>query len=611
MKVLDTLNQKITQILYELGINDIEIDWEHPQDNSHGDYATSIALKLVKQTKEFDNPRKLASVIVAKLNADLPQEIEKIKVAGPGFINISLNQIYYNSQLRQILDLKQSYGSSQLLKDKKISVEYTDPNPFKEFHIGHLYSNLIGESLSKILEFNGATVWRADFYGDVGMHVAKSVWGIIKLMKREKVTLDDLNVKSVKERQQFLGRGYALGSNTYEENDQAVNEINELNYYIYVAGQEALIKNKSWKPIVDYRKFIKDDEERLKEIQSIYEAGLSWSLEYFETIYQRLGTKFDGYYPESWTGELGMEVVRKGLEKGILEKNPEGTVIYRGEKDNLHTRVFVNKLGLPTYEAKDLGLAQAKYQDFQYDLSINIFGNEIDEYYKVVKAAMVRIDPSLGNKASHIAHGMVNLPEGKMSSRTGNVITANDLLDQTKNQVQLVMADSILSDYQKDDISESVAQAAVKYAFLKSNIGTNITFDIGSSVNFEGNSGPYIQYTHARCASVLEKAANQNISWDKSDFSASATTRDEIELYRLLPQFPEVVLESAQEYSPHKICTYLHQLAQSYNTFYNSNSILKAKNEKQKVFRLILTAATAQVIKNGLYLLGITAPGKM
>jgi len=382
------IKQDIEKVVKNMGLGEVKFVVDHPENMDHGDFACNIALVAwatksseLRRSSELSNPKELAKKIVKQLNeSNLKKKLSEICIAGPGFINISIQKDILGRRVDQLLKGK---VESQY-KGKKIAVEYTDPNPFKELHIGHLYSNFIGESVSKIFEANGAVVWRGDFYGDVGMHVAKSVWGMLKLMKKEKVSLANLKKQSIKERQAFMGKGYALGSNEYEDSDGVREEVKDLNYLVYIAGQEALKKSKNWKPIVDYWQYVKGQESKLKEIQPVYEAGLNWSLEYFETFYKRLETKFDGYYPESWVGELGMKVVEKGLKMGVLEKS-KGAVVYKGEQDGLHTRVFVNKLGLPTYEAKDLGLVKAKYEDFKFDLSINVFGKEIDEYFKVVK----------------------------------------------------------------------------------------------------------------------------------------------------------------------------------------------------------------------------------
>ncbi len=608
LEITKTIIEVISIALQKLNLSiNVDIHLEHPDNEAYGDYSSNIALVLFPKYKDqYKSPSELAQKIIDQLAGNNSRlQINKISVAGPGFINFYLDQAYFTDEINNILENGNDYGKTGQFKNKKISVEYTDPNPFKEFHIGHLYSNLIGESISKILEANGAIVWRANFYGDVGLHIAKSIWGLRKKMLDEKISLDDISQKSVIERQNTLGQGYAIGVRAFESDAKAENEIRELNAFIYVAAQEMLKKNRNWQGIINYRQFIKDKEEELPEVQQIYETGLKWSLEYFESIYQKLGTKFDSYYPESWTGELGMKMVKAGLDKGVLTKSGD-TIIYHGEQDGLHTRVFVNKFGLPTYETKDLGLAEAKYQDFKYDLSINIFGKEIDEYYKVVKAALTKINPEIGKKSSHLAHGMVNLPEGKMSSRSGNVITALELLELAIKQVRLIMTKSDLTESEKEEISETVAQGAVKYAFLKNRIGDNIIFDLKSSVTFEGNSGPYLQYTYARAKSVLAKVNFQNILINQLSLNP-----EELSILRYLYRFPDIVAQAGTDYTPNQICNYLYELAKRFNTFYNQHSIIKADSETQKNIRLKITSAVAQVLENGLRLLGIKAPEKM
>ncbi|EKD80002.1 MAG: Arginine-tRNA ligase, partial [uncultured bacterium] len=499
MKQIEDL---INKALKDLELTQVDFSVEHPKEESHGDYSSNVAMILAKQMGK--NPRELATKIVEQIykGPSLAKTFEKIEVAGPGFINFYLKPAVLREKVEQIVMDKWE----KPLKGKKYSVEYTDPNPFKEFHLGHLYSNLIGESIAKIFEANGATVWRGDFYGDVGMHIAKSVWGMRQKMEKEQVSLSDLAKLSIKERQNYMGQGYALGVNKFEEDEKIKEEIKDINYMVYVASQEVLVKNRGWKPLVDYRQYLQGHEADYPKIREIYQAGLAWSLEYFETYYKRLGTKFDGYYPESWVGEVGLGVVEDGLQKGVLELGEEGAVIYRGEQDGLHTRVFRNKMGLPTYEAKDLGLVKAKYSEFPFDYSLNIFGKEIDEYYKVVKKALEQIEPELGKKQEHLAHGMVNLPTGKMSSRKGNVITVEWLLNEARDQALKLIKNEQMSDEKKLEVAEQVGQGAVKYALLKSNVGENVTFDFGQSVSFSGASGPYIQYTYARAMSVLRKA---------------------------------------------------------------------------------------------------------
>lgn len=584
----------------------IKFKVEHSENMSWGDWSTNVGMVIFSdkvtpsQSKgvTFKSPREVGEMIVAKLKAEesLKKIISEITVAGAGFINITIQPASLISQVNEVL----KDGIKSRFSGKKMAVEYTDPNPFKEFHLGHLYSNLIGESIANIFEASGAIVWRGDFYGDAGMHISKSVWGMLQKMNKEKITLVDLSKLSIKERQKFMGQGYALGVNKYEEDAKIKEEIKNINYMIYVAAQEELVKTKNWQPIVNYRQFIEGNLEKYPQIKAIYTAGLRWSLEYFETYYKRLGTKFDGYYPESWVGEYGVKLVEQGLEKGILEKS-DGAVVFKGEKYGLHTRVFLNKLGLPTYEAKDLGLAKAKYQDFKYDYSLNVFGKEIDEYYYVVKKAMQLIEPELGQKANHLAHGMVKLPEGKMSSRSGNVITVEWLLNEAKNLIQ--------KNFKCDDaLGEQIGQAAVKYALLKSGIGQDVVFDFDKSISFEGNSGPYLQYTYARAKSVLAKAGISSLQGESSQVYCKDSpywNSEEQILLRTLSRYEETVIQAAEELAPDVVAKFLYDVAQKFNSFYNKHRLIG--ND----FRLWLAGSTAEILKRGLGLLGIQAPENM
>ena len=344
----------------------------------------------------------------------------------------------------------------------------------------------------------------------------------------------------------------------------------------------------------------------------LYTKGRQWSLDYFETIYERLGTKFDFYYFERDEGKIGLDVVQKHLKKGIFQKS-QGAVIFPGEKHGLHTRVFISSQGLPTYEAKDLGLAPTKYKDFAYDESIIVTGNEVDEYFRVVLAALRLVNPELGEKTKHISHGMVRLPTGKMASRTGKVLTGEWLLDEAKRRVlKIILEVGSLEKKVQEEVAEVVGLGAVKYALLRSNIGRDIAFDFEESVSLEGNSGPYLQYTYARAQSVLRKAKlkmkNSKLQFKIQNYEFNDA---EVSILRYLYRFPEVVLEAGEEYAPSTICGFLFELAQRYNTFYSKHRIIQAKSEEQRKLRFGLTAAVAQVLKNGLFLLGIKAPQKM
>ena len=438
------------------------------------------------------------------------------------------------------------------------------------------------------------------------MHVAKSIWGLKKKMTEENISIENLEKKPLTDRVKYLGTAYAKGATAYEEDKSAAEEMKTINYLVFESAQKMLVKEQNWEPQVDYKQYIKESNWNPEEVYKLYTHGRKWSLDYFETIYKRLGTKFDYYYFESIVGEFGIKIVKEYLEKGVFKKS-DGAVIFNGEKYGLHTRVFINSLGLPTYEAKELGLAPTKYKQFPYDEAIIITGNEIKEYFKVLIAALKQVNPELGEKTTHISHGMVRLPEGKMSSRTGKVLTAEWLLDEVKKNVTGIVEKSVKVEKNiVEDVSEKLTIAAIKYSFLKNSIGKDISFDFNESLSLEGNSGPYLEYTYARCLSVLGKDDSEiNESAESTELNA-----EELDLIRHLAKFPEVVQNAARSYSPNYIATYLFDTAQKYNLFYQKNPILKAEKNIKNT-RLLITKATSQIMKNGLHLLGIQIVEKM
>lgn len=564
-------------------------------DPKFGDYSTSAALSLAKEKGQA--PKDLAQDIknIIEANSTTSALFEKIEIAGPGFINFWLKKDVVVSELKKVTELKDGYGRSDKLSGQKTIVEYTDPNPFKEFHVGHLYTNTVGESVARILESQGAKVWRADYFGDVGMHVAKAIWGLLNMFDTDGLTMEALKEKTLKVRIEYFGKAYALGSSKYEEDEAAKEEMKQLNFLIFKAAQEVVLPEFNEKPQVDYDRFIKEGGKYdYQTVKNTYELGRAWSLEYFESIYARVGMKFDGYYPESRTGEYGYGMILEGLEKGIFERGEGGAVIFPGEKYGLHSRVFINSLNLPTYETKDFGNAVCKYKDFPYEKSVIITGNEINAYFKVVLKALSMQRKELAEATTHIGHGMVRLPEGKMSSRTGKIIRGEWVLDESEKKLS-----------ETHEMAEGakaiVAQGAVKYAFLRQGIGNDIAFDFESSLSFEGNSGPYLQYTAARANSVFKKSSVK-------EFDNSDCGEEEMEILRYITRYSDILEKASEEYSPSTICTYLYELAQRYNGFYNKNKIIGSDKEQ---IRVALSLGVYQVIKNGLNLLGILVPEKM
>ena len=453
-------------------------------------------------------------------------------------------------------------------------VEYTDPNPFKPFHIGHLMTNAIGESVARILEASGANVSRANYQGDVGLHVAKAMWGLMKDIKlQEKV--DGAMIQA-----HNIGLAYVDGSEAYEGNEIAKAEIDEINKKIYSRESE--------------------------KINEIYDWGFKVTMEAFEDLYKMLGTKFDYYFLESDMAPIGQAIVKENTGK-IFEES-DGAIVFKAEKHDpkLHTRVFVTKSGLPTYETKELGLTQEKFKVLpDMNLCIVTTANEQLEYMRVVTKALSILHPEFTDKMKHITHGMMRLASGKMSSRKGNIVTGESLLRDTIALVSEKVKDREWDDEKKKKISEQVGVSAIKYSILKQSTGGDIIYDFETSISFEGDSGPYLQYSYARANSVLEKAAQENILPDPH-----SKLSEVFELEKLLYRFPEVVHRSAGEYEPHYIANYLIEVARSFNSFYGNNMILNKADENSS-YKVALTFAFAFVMKKGLHLLGINAPEQM
>jgi arginyl-tRNA synthetase len=624
-----------------------DIHLEHPQQESFGDYSTNLAMvvfgklkvggkqsKTVRTNKAHPlpsgakdgpyikpilpvSPLELAQKVVNVIPKTL---LTSVSAVLPGFINLTLDQGYLLNELETALKQADQYGTSDLLKNQKIMVEFTDPNPFKEFHIGHLYSNIVGESLARLLESQGGLVKRACYQGDVGMHVAKSIWGLIKEFRIKnlelrivKDKLNELAQKPLPERIKFLGQAYALGATAFEKDKKSAEEIKKINYLVYISGQQYLKEKSGWQPKVNYQQKVQYQGEELEIVKQLYFLGREWSLAYFETIYQRLGTKFDYYFFESQVGEYGYQLVMDYLAKGVFHHS-QGAIVYHPDNKNLHTRVFVNSLGLPTYESKDLGLPLRKYEQFKYDRSLIITGNEIDVYFQVVLEALSKINPELRQKNLHLSHGMVRLPSGKMSSRTGKVITGEELIEEVKGRVVTIMQKQKdqFTKAAMEQICETVAIAAIKYALLKSGLGRDVVFDFDQSISLEGNSGPYLQYTYARIYSVLGKAKGSIPMAIGIEPCRVQPNPEELSILRWLYRYPEAVEQASREYAPNVIATYLYELAQRFNVFYTKHRILEDKSQPaDSQFRLALTAATGQVLQNGLHLLGIKTLEKM
>jgi arginyl-tRNA synthetase len=552
---MEEIVKAVKQAAKDLFSVEVEPELSRPEEQ-FGDYTTNVALQLAGKLGR--NPREVAIALASKLHGQ--PLLAEVNVAGPGFINLKLTDEELNKKVTTAADLPKSN------EGKEILVEFGDPNPFKEMHIGHLYSYLVGDAISNLLEASGAKVQRLSYHGDVGPHVARAIFGLRELKKEREgrgASFDSIPVEEIDE---FLKMAYAYGAKKYEEDEGAKTEIENINLHIY-----------------------QHDDPMINEL---HEAGCKLSFSYFDKVLQELHIKTDKRYLESESAPAGLKSVRKRM--GAVFKESEGAVIFEGEKVGLHTRVFINSRGLPTYEAKDLGLTELKNNDFPNAAqSIIITANEQTEYFKVMLAALKEFDKELANKTTHLAHGFLSLSTGKMSSRTGEVFGAVDLLRDVKQ--------TLIKKY--PDSPEGTDLAAIKYGFLKHRLGTDIVYDVAESISLEGNSGPYLQYAHARARNILVKAGEKKSAAEKAEFD-----KNERSLARKISEYPEVVEKATQELLPHYVATYLYELAQVFNRFYEKSRVIG--DERENV-RLKLVDKYASVLKNGLGLLGITAPDKM
>ena len=562
----EKIRKAVAEALKHMGAPERKFAVERPSDMSHGDYATNVAMTVAKS---IGGAIGIAEKLKHILEGELDELITKVDVAGPGFVNITLSREAVTLAIAEANAKDEEWGAPATGNRQpatRVMVEYSNPNAFKEMHIGHLVGTVVGEALSRLIENSGDKVARDTFGGDVGPNVAKALWG---LRKKEIV-----NPTTAEE----IGAAYTAGSNSYETDATAKVEIDEISQAIY-AGTN-------------------------KELMELWRKGRDVSMEEFRRVWKLLGTHFDFEFFDSDTTDIGLRVVNDGLNKNIFEKS-DGAIIYNGEKKGVHTLVFITSRGTPTYEAKDIGLAFLKEERWPSDKIIIVTGNEQAGRFKTILAALSEIAPKLAEKTAHVATGFLKLASGKMSSREGNVITASDFIQSVIKKASEKNTDPL--------IAEQVAVGAIKYMILRQAPGSDIVFDEKKSLSLEGDSGPYLQYALVRARSVLEKARSAKHSPSPIGYGGAREARNKIpktpcRLERLIIHFPEVVARATSELAPNLLVNYLTELAGEWNSFYARERIIGGEHEAHK---LLVARAFANTMSNGLALLGIPAPGKM
>ena len=552
---MQEIREQLKNVVKDLYGLDVEPDLTPSPDNIDADYSSNIALKLAKDLHKA--PMEIASEIISKIPAE---------ISAPGFLNFTLPDEYYYAKISDLSTNFRENISSDEYSDKTVICEFSDPNPFKVLHVGHLYTSIVGDSISRLFEYSGAKVIRANFGGDVGLHVAKTMY-ILQQKPIENLTIED------------IAKCYVEGTAAYEDSEAAHAEITELNKKIYQINQ---------------------NNEHDTPLAELYWKGRELSYDYFKDFYARIGVKFDKFYPESTVADLGLKKVKEELENGVYEMS-DGAVIFNGEKYGLHTRVFINKEGVPTYETKDVGLIFTKWQDYHFDKSVVITGSEQLDYMKVVLKSVEQYAPELVAKTSHLTHGLVKLPGNvKMSSRKGNFLKAVDVLNMVRDELK--------TEYNSTD--DTVALAATKYAFLKYKMGGHIIFDPKESVKMTGNSGPYLLYSAVRAKKILQKLDPARVAHasDGGAFRESIFTDAERNLAKKILEYKEVLGEAVTEMAPHKVAGYLYELAQEFSRFYEHCPVAGSDREAERV---TLVKVYLDTMTHGLNILGINIPEEM
>jgi arginyl-tRNA synthetase len=510
-----------------------------------------------------------------------------------GFLNISISDEYWIDQLYNNI-LTDDFAVAKP-NGQKVMVEYSSPNTNKPLHLGHIRNNLLGYSVAQILAAAGYEVVKANLVNDRGIHICKSMLAWQKFGNGE--TPESSGLKG----DHLVGKYYVLFDKAYKT------QIEELK----ATGQTEEEAKKNAPFIKEAQQMLQKWEAGDADVIDLWKTMNGWVYAGFADTYKQLGVSFDKYYYESNTYLLGKDIIEEGLQKGVFFKKEDGSVWIDLTPDGLDEKLVLRSDGTSVYITQDLGTAQLKYNDFHMDKSIYVVGNEQDYHFKVLFLILRKLGKAGADGLFHLSYGMVDLPSGKMKSREGTVVDADDLMLEmeatAKEQTEAMGKVDAFTEEEKLQLYHTIGMGALKYFLLKVDPKKRLLFDPNESVDFQGHTGPFIQYTHARIKSVLSRVNYQPNS--KVEITELADV--ERDLIVLLTQFPEVINSAATDYSPAVIANYVYELAKTYNKFYHEKSILQAEDEVLKQFRLQLSASSAKVISKAMNLLGIDVPERM
>ena len=559
-----------------------------------GDY-TVVVFPYVKQARK--SPEQVGNELGAEVSKSVA-EVSGYNVI-KGFLNFSVSDSYW----AEFVDSKAgdaSYGLSKALPDAKpVVVEYSSPNTNKPLHLGHIRNNLLGWSVSQLLEANGANVKKVNLVNDRGIHICKSMLAWLRYGNGE--TPESSGMKG----DHLVGKYYVEFDKHYKE------EINQL----VAKGMDEEEAKKQAPLMLEAQQMLKRWEEGDKEIRALWEKMNNWVYAGFDETYRKMGVAFDKIYYESNTYLLGKELVQKGLDMGVLFRKEDGSVWCDLTADGLDQKLLLRRDGTSVYMTQDLGTALLRHNEFDADKLIYVVGNEQDYHFKVLKLVLGKLGFDWADKVYHLSYGMVELPNGKMKSREGTVVDADDLIAEME-----VTAEEMCRDHGKNDdmtpeqlkaLYHTLALGALKYFILKVDPTKNMLFNPAESIDFNGNTGPFIQYTYARIRSIVRKAAEQEETYLSLNVKPLELNAKERAVVKALHDLPGTVASAADSYSPAMIANYAYDLAKNFNSFYQDTPILRETDANIRLFRVKLCALVAVALKNTMNILGIDVPERM
>jgi arginyl-tRNA synthetase len=576
--------------LYNQDLPEAQVNLQDTRSEFEGEI-TIVVFPVVRFSKK--SPEATAN----DLGEYLKEHIEEITAFNvvKGFLNLSIVSSYWVDLFQTDL-LKESFGTIPS-NGKKVMVEYSSPNTNKPLHLGHVRNNLLGYSVSELLKASGSEVYKVNLVNDRGIHICKSMLAWQKWGNGE--TPESSGLKG----DHLVGKYYVIFDKEYKKEIEALKE----------AGQTEDEGKKNAPLIKEAQAMLLAWEAGDEEVISLWKKMNGWVYDGFAVSYKNLGVDFDQYYYESNTYLLGKDTVEEGLAKGVFFKKPDGSVWIDLTEDGLDQKLVLRADGTSVYITQDLGTAQMKYDDFKMDESIYVVGNEQDYHFKVLFLILDKLGKSWAKGLYHLSYGMVDLPSGKMKSREGTVVDADDLIAEmiatAKQKTEALGKVDHFSEEEKESLYYKIGMGALKYFLLKVEPKKRLLFDPAESIDFQGNTGPFIQYTHARIKSLLSKAEYKHGQHVSKDIALSAT---ELEMIILLSRYPAEIASSAKAFSPATLANYIYEVAKMFNKFYHEiPPIVKEEDEALKQHRLNLSWVTANVLKSGMRILGIEVPERM